>query len=415
MSQSRDEIGQPVGNPETAASSPLATPITAPPRGTPMTDEQAMRLALSEAMKGAPFVSPNPRVGAVILDGNGKFLSAGYHAKYGGPHAEVHAVAQLAESDLKDAQAFVTLEPCAHEGKTPSCAKMLARHPFKRVVYGMTDPNPLVSGQGAQIVRDAGIQCELYRDVVNGDLEAAFEEVAEAFLWNYRHQKVFVILKIGSSLDGKVALADGTSQWITGPEARLKSQELRAATDAILIGAGTLEKDNPSLDIRLAGVLKANKVVVLDSKARLFKNSWKIFSSHPARDVFWAVGSKATLATDDAKAALEAGSQALTVQQNGDGRLDLSSLLAGLWDAGVRSVLVEGGGQVAGAFLRAGLVNRLHLFQAPVLLGGQGMSWTQGLSVTSMKDRPTLKNVRTATVGDDFHLTGLLRDPKSGA
>lgn len=380
----------------------------APPRGTPMTPEQAMRLALREALKGAPFVSPNPLVGAVFLDGAGRFLAAGYHAKYGGPHAEVHAAKQLSNDDLKGAQAFVTLEPCAHEGKTPSCAKMLASFPLKRVVYGMTDPNPLVSGQGAQILKDKGIPCDLYRLVVNDHLESAFEEVCEAFLWNYRHKSVFTILKIGTSLDGKVALQDGTSKWITGPEARLKAQELRAATDAILIGAGTLEKDDPSLDVRLPGVVKKNKVVILDSGARLLKDSWKLFSTHPATDIFWAV------AEDSTPRSVPAGVQILKTKRNIAGHVELTSLQAALWEAGVRSMLVEGGGQIAGSYLQGGFINRLHLFQAPILLGGKGQSWTQGLTVPTMPERPLLQSVRRLDVGRDLHITGLLKDPVSG-
>ena len=169
--------------------------IDAKLKGQVLTEDQAMALAIQEAKKGAGFVSPNPLVGCVILDRDGKFLSKGYHQVFGGAHAEVNAVQGLTDEQLRGAKLFVTLEPCAHEGKTPSCAKMLAKKPIAQVIYGLVDPNPLVSGQGAAILKQAGIAAEVFPH-----FQDELEEVCEVFLWNFRKQKVFISLKIDKTL-----------------------------------------------------------------------------------------------------------------------------------------------------------------------------------------------------------------------
>ena len=227
--------------------------------------DQAMQLAISEALKGAPFVSPNPKVGCVILDSQGELLSTGYHKKFGEAHAEIEALKNLNPDQLKGAHLIVTLEPCAHEGKTPSCAKTLAKLPIKKVTFGLVDPNPLVAGQGAKILKEAGIEVEEYQGILKADLE----EVCEEFLWNFRQKKVFVAVKIAQSLDGKIALLNGESKWITGPDSRQKVHELRAQYDAVLVGKNTILIDNPSLDIRHPKIQKENKVVVLDRSGEI--------------------------------------------------------------------------------------------------------------------------------------------------
>lgn len=373
-----------------------------PPRGISMSAEQAMKLAIELSKEGAPFVSPNPRVGCVILDSKGGFLSAGFHERFGGPHAEVNAVRGLTSEDLKGAQAFVTLEPCAHEGKTPSCAKMLARLPLGKVVYGLQDPNPLVSGQGAQIVRAAGISCEAFPG-----LQAELEESCEAFLWNFRHQQCFVSLKVAASLDGKVALANGESKWITGEESRLEGHWLRAGHDAILVGSGTVVADDPTLDVRVPGIEKRNKVVVLDSQGRLLKefSKWRLVQARRPEEIFWVVSESAALS------ALPSGVQILRVPSVP--LLDLSAVLKSLRAAGIHSVLVEGGAQVAGSFLKQGLVNRLHLFQAPLILG-QGRSWSEELRFDKLSSSFRGDHLQVQRCGSDMHFRLLLRDPMTG-
>lgn len=334
--------------------------------------EQGMQLAINEAFKGAPFVSPNPKVGCVILDRNGELLSTGFHQKFGGPHAEVEALKALNPESLKGAHVIVTLEPCAHEGKTPSCAKTLAALPIKKVTFGLVDPNPLVAGQGAEILRRAGIEVDEYQ----GPLKNSLEQVCEEFLWNFRHRKVFVSVKIAQSLDGKIALPNGESKWITGAESRLKVHELRSSNDAVLVGKNTILKDNPSLNVRGLEFEKENRVVVLDRSGEVLrqKNNLQIFKSHHADKII-------VLSAEN-----------------------LNFALKELYDLGIRSVMVEGGGKIFSDFLKQGLVQRLHLFTAPVILG-EGIRWSEGISLSSMAEKKELKFVQSSFFGNDHYLT----------
>lgn len=389
--------------------------ISPPPKLTPMDSSQAMRLAMSEAYKGATKASPNPLVGAVVLDESGRFLASGYHEFYGGPHAEVNAVKGLSAEELKKATIYVTLEPCAHEGKTPSCAKMLASLPVKKVVYGLIDPNPLVAGQGLEILRRAGVVVEKFcasEPEEQAEFEEALEEVCEIFLWNYRHKKVFVTLKMASSLDGQIALRSGESQWITGPESREYVHYLRASYDAILVGKGTVGYDNPSLDIRHFSVAKENKVVVLDREGEFLKkySSLKISTAHKSENVYWCVAEDVKDSVAEIVQKLPIAPRIIYVKTSVSGHLDLESILSQLYEQGIRSVMVEGGGLTASAFLEAQLVNRLYVFQAPVLMGAGGAkSWTANLRISSMSEKLTLKNPRYLTFGSDFMITGSLK------
>ena len=338
-----------------------------------MNIEQAMQLAITEALKGAPFVSPNPKVGCVILSASGDLLSTGYHKKYGEAHAEVEALKNLGHEQLKDAHVVVTLEPCAHEGKTPSCAKKLATLPIKKVTYGLTDPNPLVGGQGAEILKAAGIEAVEY----SGPLRPALEETCEEFLWNMRHKKVFVAMKIAQSLDGKIALANGESKWITGPESRQFVHQLRAQYDAVLVGKNTVLVDNPSLDVRHPQIQKENKVVVLDRSGEILKKmeQLKMFQVHKPENLIVLPS------------------------------LDLEAVLKELYQRGIRSLMIEGGGQIYSSFLAQNLVQRMHLFTAPIILG-QGIGWADHFTLSDMQKKLELKSVKTQLYGQDSYLTG---------
>lgn len=393
----------------------LITTLPIPARGTPLTAEQAMRLAISEAYKGATGASPNPLVGSVVVDEQGRFLACGYHELYGGPHAEVNAVKNLSHEDLRNAHVFVTLEPCAHEGKTPSCAKMLAKLPIKKVTFGLIDPNPLVAGQGADILRQAGIAADVFSSAdatVDQDIKIKLEEVCEAFLWNFRHKKTFVALKMASSLDGQVALRSGESQWITGPQSREYVHYLRACYDAILVGKGTIEFDNPSLDIRHATIKKKNKVVVIDGEGELLAkySQLKLASLHSGEDVFWCVAKEMQEHVEQRLANASVKPQIVYVATKVGGDLDLQDLLAQLYTKGLRSVMVEGGALTASSFLEHDLVNRLYLFQAPILMGSGGSkSWTETVRVPVMAEKIHVKNPRHLTFGDDFMITGTFK------
>lgn len=385
-----------------------------PERGTKLSSSQAMKLAISEASKGAPRVSPNPMVGAVVLDAQGGFLSCGYHEFYGGPHAEVNALKNLSSEELRGAHVFVTLEPCAHEGKTPSCAKTMAKLPLKKVTFGLIDPNPLVAGQGADILRAAGIEAEVFSSEnaeEDRDIKIKLEEACEAFLWNFREKKVFVALKMASSLDGQVALRSGESQWITGPESREYVHYLRACYDAILVGKGTIEFDNPSLNIRHSEIEKKNKVVVIDAEAELLPrfSDLKLSKVHASTDLFWCVAKDMKEQVDKTVSQMSMAPQIVYVKTNVGGDLDLQDLLAQLYLQGLRSVMVEGGAMTASSFIHDQLVNRLYMFQAPIIMGSGGSrSWTETVRIAAMKEKIHVKNPRYLTFGNDFMITGTL-------
>lgn len=371
-----------------------------------------MRLAISEAHKGATRVSPNPLVGAVVLDAQGGFLASGYHEFYGGPHAEVNALKNLSVAELVGAHVFVTLEPCAHEGKTPSCAKMMAKLPLKKVTFGLIDPNPLVAGEGAEILRQAGIEAAVFNsENIHEDqqIKILLEEVCEAFLWNFRRKKVFVALKMASSIDGQVALRSGESQWITGPQSREHVHYLRACYDAVLVGKGTIEFDNPSLNIRHPEISKQNKVVVIDGEADLLPrfSDLKLSKIHASADVFWCVAIEMKEKVQEILVRMPDAPQVVFVETKVSGDLDLEHLLSELYARGLRSLFVEGGAFTASSFVNYHLVNRLYLFQAPIIMGSGGSrSWTETIRIPTMKDKIHVKNPRYMRLGNDFMTTG---------
>ncbi len=388
--------------------------LAIPAVGAKLTPEQAMRLAISEAAKGSARVSPNPQVGAVVLDRDGGFMASGYHEYFGGPHAEVNALKNFSNQQLQGAQVYVTLEPCAHEGKTPSCAKMMAKLPLAKVVFGLIDPNPLVAGQGAEILKSAGIEAELFSSAdkkAEDEIRLLLEESCEAFLWNFRNKKVFVALKMASSLDGQVALRSGESQWITGPESREYVHYLRACYDAVLVGKGTVEFDDPSLNIRHSTISKKNKVIVIDAEGDLLHKfaDLKMTQVHDSADLLWCVSAELSEETQKKLAKLSNRPRVLFVKTKVAGDLDLQDLLAQLYALGLRSVLVEGGAFTASSFINCSLVNRLYLFQAPIIMGSGGsLSWTNSVRIATMSEKLKLQNPRYQVFGNDFLITGVL-------
>ena len=276
---------------------------------------EAMKWALILARRGAGFVSPNPMVGCVIVDREHKFVSGGWHSKVGGPHAEVDAIERFAlvrgkVENLAGCHIYVTLEPCSHEGRTGSCAKMLAPLKLGSVTYAIKDPNPMVSGQGAKILFDAGIPtvclevARAWPAYPDKAIEAASqielvqeaEDLNEIFLWGMRNQGPdalpFVTVKVASSLDGRVAMHSGESQWITGEQAREKGHRLRLEHDAVIVGRKTVETDNPSLNVRLEDITDhVNSVVVVDPKAKLADRllEFNVAKVRPANRVYICV------------------------------------------------------------------------------------------------------------------------------
>ncbi|RME14873.1 MAG: bifunctional diaminohydroxyphosphoribosylaminopyrimidine deaminase/5-amino-6-(5-phosphoribosylamino)uracil reductase RibD, partial [Bdellovibrio sp.] len=252
-----------------------------------MTPKEAMQLAIQEAYKGWGRVYHNPMVGCVILNQKGELISKGFHREYGKDHAEVDAFKKAGASleALKGATVFVTLEPCAHQGKTPSCAKTMSQWPIKKVVYGLKDPNPLVQGKGLEILKNAGIVVEAF-----GDFSDELQELIEIFSFNMKHKEPFVALKVATSLDGCLAYPEESPlRWITGDKSREHCHFLRAHYDAIVIGKNTLLMDNPFLTVRHKDFPNhKNKVVIFWGKGlekEIFRKT-NVYQSHGEKEIF---------------------------------------------------------------------------------------------------------------------------------
>ncbi|HET8731940.1 MAG TPA: bifunctional diaminohydroxyphosphoribosylaminopyrimidine deaminase/5-amino-6-(5-phosphoribosylamino)uracil reductase RibD [Moraxellaceae bacterium] len=355
-----------------------------------------MSEALRLARQGRYTTQPNPRVGCVLVK-DGVIVGKGFHARAGGPHAEIVALKQ-AGYRAYGATAYVTLEPCAHKGRTPPCANELVIAGIRRVVAATLDANPLVAGKGMQILRDAGIVTEV------GLLGDEARALNAGFLRRINGGLPWVRIKLAASLDGRTAMANGESQWITGPDARRDVQRWRAMSSAIITGVGTVLADDPSLTVRpddwtdwQYGDVVAPVRVVLDREFRTPLTA-KLFKT-PGRVVI--AGVQAPL---ERQAALkDAGAEVWVLPAAPDGRVDLRALLRKLADDGANEVLVEAGATVAGAFARAGLADELVLYTAPVVLGSSGrplLDWP----LASIRDQRRFTITDTRMVGSDLRL-----------
>ncbi len=394
-----------------------------PKIGESISPSVAMRLAINLAGLGAGFVSPNPLVGCVVVDSQHRFLSFGYHAKVGQDHAEIDALKKVQDkTQLHGAYFYVTLEPCAHQGRTPSCAKTLAPLDISGVIYGLQDPNPLVAGQGAQILRDAGKKAILWSDLnvvkdlgfeseisknERDEILHDLEEVAEIFLWNMKKKTPFVALKVATTLDGSLATKDGESQWITGEQARSHVHFLRAHYDAILVGRQTFIQDDPKLNVRHSKFVGfQNRVIVLDPNAKGLERLGmsELIKFHNPEQIFWVVRKGHDLNSNKSKFADQC--TILEVPTRPDGWFDSQQLLAELWKVGIRSVFVEGGAATLSYFLNEKIAQRLHLFISCSLLGGIGHRWTEMLRSKDLNSRMFLENVKTQSFGPDLYVSG---------
>jgi len=334
-------------------------------------DTAFMRLALREARRGLGRTSPNPPVGAVVVAPDGTVVGRGFHRRAGAPHAEVEAL-RAAGAAAAGATLYVTLEPCAHQGRTPPCTEAVLAAGVRRVVIGTRDPNPKVPGQGAARLQAAGI------DVATGVVEPACAELIAAFRKHVCTGFPWVTLKLAASLDGRIATVSGDSRWITGPDSRRYVHRLRNQHDAILVGAETVRQDDPALTCRLRGGRNPVRIV-LDGRLRV-PPAARVLTDGAAPTIVVAGRSAAARRT---RLRHRDGVEVLTLPDRG-GVVSPRAVLRALGRRGIVSVLVEGGASVAAALLAAGAVDRFLCFLAPTLIGGDGRPMLGALGVDTV-------------------------------
>ncbi len=371
-----------------------------PIKGQVLAPEEAMKLAVSQALKGVGSAQPNPYVGCVVTDSQHSFLSCGYHQVYGEAHAEVNALKGLSDKDLEGAHVYVTLEPCAHQGKTPSCAKLLATKPIASVIYGLKDPFKKVNGKGVSLLNEAGIKTGLLKVT-----EALCQSVVENFIYNQKNKLPFVAIKMATSLDGKMCLNNGDSRWITNKKSRALAHWFRAYYDATAIGVGTLLADDPRLNIRLKTLGSINnKIIIFDEAgdgAGVLKSS-KLLECHSLKNIY-------VVTSFDNQSKYDSMPGLHIIGVNGlvsDGSLDLSDALVQLYDSGVSSIMVEGGPGLISSFISQKSVQRSLQFMAPKILGS-GKSYGDGFMAMNMSETIHLKETNIYNLNSDLLVSSL--------
>ena len=353
-------------------------------------DAQFMAQALQLARRGLFTTDPNPRVGCVIVK-DGLVVGTGWHERAGEAHAEVHALKAAGER-ARGATAYVTLEPCCHQGRTPPCTRALIEAGIVRVVAAMTDPNPQVAGKGMEALRQARI------DVETGLMQAQAEALNPGFISRMRRGRPYVLAKLAASLDGRTALAQGESRWITGAAARADVQALRARSSAIVTGIGSVLIDDPSLNVREFDIGRQPLRVVVDSTLRMPVTA-KMLNLPGATLV--------VTARQHAEAAdhlLAAGAEVLYLPA-ADGRVDLLGLMGHLAARAVNELMVEAGARLCGALLEAGLIDEIVIYYAPHILGSTAHAMFAITGLDNMQQRHALKIQDVRAIGDDWRVT----------
>jgi diaminohydroxyphosphoribosylaminopyrimidine deaminase / 5-amino-6-(5-phosphoribosylamino)uracil reductase len=354
-------------------------------------DLESMRAALALARRGLGTVWPNPAVGCVIAK-NGRVVGRGWTQPGGRPHGETEAL-RRAGGAARGAAAYVSLEPCCHWGRTPPCVDALVGAGVQRVVVAREDPDPRVAGEGLRRLRDAGLAVE------TGLCAEEAAEVNAGFLSRLRVGRPLVTLKLGTSLDGRIATASGESQWITGPPARERAHAMRASHDAIMVGTGTVLADDPQLTCRLPGLGHRSPVrVVIDRHLRVPPTAKIIAEAQHVPTWLLTLTS-----TDPARreSFLAAGATLIEIDPDPDGHIDLALALGALGRRGITRLLVEGGAQLAAALLRARLVDRLAWVHAPMLIGGDGVPAIADFGLKALAHAPGFERVSMEAVGED--------------
>ena len=357
-------------------------------------DEKYMKLAMQLAGNAIGRTSPNPLVGAVIVKDN-RVVGCGWHRKAGTPHAEVHALNQAGEL-AQGADVYVTLEPCAHYGKTPPCAKALVEAKVKNVYGGLLDVNPKVAGKGFKILEDAGIHVEY------GFLQDELRKQNEVFFKWIEHKKPFVVLKAAMTLDGKIATATGQSKWITNETSRAYGYKLRDIYDGIMVGINTVIEDNPMLTARVDGGKNPIRIVV-DSSLKIDINA-NVVQDKSAKTII-ATTDKAN---KDKILKLQAQDvDVIVVDKDKNDKVDIEKLLDILGQQNICSILVEGGATLSGSFVAKKLVDKVYFFIAPKIIGGkEAKTPVAGTGILNLQEALALKDIQIEKLEEDVLIIG---------
>ena len=357
-------------------------------------DEKYMRLAMQLAGNAIGRTSPNPLVGAVIVKDN-RVVGCGWHRKSGTPHAEVHALNQAGEL-AQGADVYVTLEPCAHYGKTPPCSKALVEAKVKNVYGGLLDVNPKVAGKGFKILEDAGIHVEY------GFLQDELRKQNEVFFKWIEHKKPFIVLKAAMTLDGKIATATGQSKWITNETSRAYGYKLRDIYDGIMVGINTVIEDNPMLTARVDGGKNPIRIVV-DSSLKIDINA-NVVQDKSAKTIV------ATTDKADKDKILKLQAQdidVIVVDKDENDKVDIEKLLDILGQQNICSILVEGGATLSGSFVAKKLVDKVYFFIAPKIVGGkEAKTPVAGTGILNLQEALSLKDIQIEKLKEDILIIG---------
>jgi diaminohydroxyphosphoribosylaminopyrimidine deaminase / 5-amino-6-(5-phosphoribosylamino)uracil reductase len=355
-------------------------------------DEEMMAKAIDLGEKGRITAPPNPWVGCLIVK-NGHIVGEGFHHEAGTPHAEILALKQAGEQ-ARDATAYISLEPCAHHGRTPPCAKALVQAGISRAVIALEDPDPRVNGQGIHILRQADIEVTL------GVCADSARSSLEPYLWQRRTGRPFCLAKAACSIDGRIAAVDGSSQWISTPEARVDAHAIRAASQAILVGAGTALYDKPQLTVRDSTPPPQPPLrVIFDTSGRVPTDS-PLFNTKLAPTLVLTSKACPEEIKDSWK---KAGAEVEVIPTMGQS-IDLHAALDILGQRGIIQVMVEGGGMLLGSLLRERLINHMCLYIGPVILGDEGLPLFKYTSIPSIKEAPKLRLINTKQFGQTVRL-----------
>ena len=352
-----------------------------------------MKAAIDLAKRGYGKTSPNPIVGAIVVKG-GKIIGKGYHKKAGTPHAEVHALV-AAGKKAKGATMYVNLEPCVHFGKTPPCVNAILESGIKKVVIGIKDPNPLVNGKGIKKLKQHGI------NVISKILEKECEEINKPYFFRIKNDRPMIITKTAITCDGKIAASDWSSRWISSSAARTIGHELRLASDAIMIGAETIRRDNPRLTVRIGKKEEFRKVIIISRKLNLPLDS--ALFPRPKDSLI-------IITTKEAKQSSirtweERGAKILVTNYKNDS-IEWNAVLKKLYNDGCSQILVEGGGVLLSSLLKEGLIDRATFFIAPLLLGGEGKDLLPNVKVPTLNRAWQLEDMNIIQLKNEIVMEG---------